>query len=615
MELNQIHEDTLDFMDELRLNCPEHKNLIVGVCGNFNCKEKQLYCMKCIKQKRSSCFNLRSSKESLTQVHNIETLSEFINNFFSKQDSKEFDLLEFNNMLEIVKNIEKEETQLKAIEYYNFSEDLYDSLLSKIKNCFDEEINKLNIEYQQELKNIESKHLDILRMPKLNLKLIQFPQMILDKSYRNFLQKYYEENSSESLMKKECQEIFSFLDTFTDINFISNELTNIENILYISKLKELEDIENKFQAKTENLENFLNLMLKEIESSLFPPKRDSLYYLKDPQNKFETNPSDLVFYKNICENAHKSNSIDCVFTCFKSFKDEYLVVWGTPNFNIDIYDLILNKITLSKIAHYSTIFSTRHYQDKKMKIDLIITSSYDKSVKVWNYTEALKIVVNISNAHTGYYIYSACLLINEQDNCTYIISSAPNEYMKLWNIQGKHLNDFGVSNQSTYFVSSWFDVKVKKYYIINANSADVKVYNFKDLSLYKTFKGTPNTWHMSAYVFEKKEKPCLVESDGTGNIRVWDFHSGNVITTVSSSGVNLRGICIWNDQYIISSGSDHSAKIYDIDGMKAVKNLTQHTSTVCSVMKIYIPKFGECLISHGLDGKLKLWANQKYIQK
>lgn len=601
---NQIIDDSLEFIDELKLSCPEHKNSIIGVCGDIYCKEKSLYCMRCVKEKKTSCFNNKNNKP-----HAIESISEVISSFFNSQEKKDFDLVEFNGLLEAVKNIDLEENKIRGLEYFNFAEELYNSVINKVKNCFDEEIDKLKTEFQNELTLIEEKYVKIIREPCKELLEIEFPKSISDQTYRTILRD--NANTTDTEKHSEYLEVIDCVKKFNDTEKINTELTNIDTILYLSKLQEIEEIDAKFQKKIDSLENTLNTMLKEVESALFPSKKESLATIKDPCNKFESNPCDLVFSKNICDNAHKSNSIDCVFTCFKSIKDEYVAVWGTPAFNVEAYDLVTNKVVFSKLAHFSTIFTTRHYLDKRNKMDIIITSSYDKSVKLWNFNESCKLILNIANAHTGFYIYSACLLINELDNKTYVISSAPNEYLKLWNMQGKHLNDFGVCNQSTYYVSTWFDSKNKKHYIINANSVDVKVYNFKDLSLFKTYKGTPNTWHMSAYVIERKDKYCLIESDGTGNIRVWDFETANLISTVSSTGINLRGLCIWNDQYVISSGSDHAVKIYDIENMKFVKNLPQHTSTVCSVMKIFIPKLGECLITHALDGKLKLWVNSK----
>jgi WD40 repeat protein len=220
-------------------------------------------------------------------------------------------------------------------------------------------------------------------------------------------------------------------------------------------------------------------------------------------------------------------------------------------------------------------------------------------------------VLKIENAHTGLYIYSACLLFDEIANKNYVISAAPNEYTKVWDFNGKFVRDFGVTNESTYFINEYFDKTNKQYYVLNANSTDIKVYDFKTGLLYRSFKASPQTWHMSALVNEVNGVTQLIESDGTGNIRVWNFHTGEQIMYISTPSINLRGICLWNDQYLFGASSDYNVKLYDLKAGTMVQNFTSHTSTVCALDKIVHPKLGECLISHGLDGKLKIWALNK----
>ena len=118
---------------------------------------------------------------------------------------------------------------------------------------------------------------------------------------------------------------------------------------------------------------------------------------------------------------------------------------------------------------------------------------------------------------------------------------------------------------------------------------------------------------MSAVVNETKNQHILIESDGNGYIRMWNFHTGILIKSITSSPtLNLRGICLWNDDYLFAAGNDYQVKLYDLTQGKFIKSLKGHTSTVCSIEKVVHPKYGECLISQGLDGKLKMWI---YPQK
>ena len=114
---------------------------------------------------------------------------------------------------------------------------------------------------------------------------------------------------------------------------------------------------------------------------------------------------------------------------------------------------------------------------------------------------------------------------------------------------------------------------------------------------------------MSVVVNMTKEGQILIESDGNGNIRMWDFHTAQLLKCIIwQHSLNLRGICLWNDKYLFASGNDYQVKLFDLEEGKFVKSFKGHTSTVCTIEKIMHPKYGGCMISQALDGKLKLWA-------
>ena len=582
-----------DFFDNINLTCNEHKIPCIGVCIENKCKERRLFCMKCVESR--SC-----TKDT---CHEINSIGNLFNNFFNKQSNDAIDLYELNNLMEIIKSIDRSELSLKLNDYSSNMKKSLDNFINSVYQSLEDEVELINIAFKDELNTIEDKYVNTLRNTQITSSDIS-DAIIKTNNIKGGL-------LSESTSFEDKIEILNTLKLFNNEKLIIEELDNIDNIIYISKLKEIDSLEKIFESKAEILINKVEENLEELKALLFPSTKEALLYVKDSCDKFESNPNDLVFNKNICETAHKSNSIDCVFTTFKSLKNDYYVIWGTPSFQICGYDLVEDKLAFTHLAHTSTIFSCRHYLDKRHKTDMIITSSYDKSVKVWNFTEGMKVMLNIQSAQSGYYIYSSTLLISQLEDSITVITSAPNEYQKIWTFKGEFVKEFGVNTDSTYFIDTWFNPKLKKYYILNANSVDIKIYNYPDLSLFKSYKATPQTWHMSAKVIERNDIFCLVESDGSGNIRIWDFYEGNNLLKVQTTGLNLRGICIWNDQYIFAASSDYAVKLYDIKEQKLSKSFAQHSSTVCAVEKICIPKLGECLVSHGLDGKLKLWSSSK----
>ena len=604
--------EILSPFDELEIFCEEHGIPCIGLCSNFLCQEKTKFlCMKCVK----------SGQTCITrEKHELVTLSEMLYRFFIKQENKTVDLLEMQTMFQVIKEYEKgelnnilstfktlkEENRVKINEIQNTLTQLVDYFINNFLNKNENklfEIKKYSIKEEENEKDI--KLLLDIKMPEVDKENLDNNQKLID-----FM------NNGYKLTSPKC--FINSVKFLTDTNKFFEVAGKMDKKLYANEVSSNnEEKRKKLSNKIDSILNELELKFDEkmvsIENEIILPKDNPIIYSSQYQEiKFVKDPKDFVYKEDICNSAHKTNSIDKVFCAFKSFAGESLVVWGTPQYNIEFFDLEKNKIikTINR-AHNQTIFSCRHYSDLKSRIDYLITSSYDRTVKVWD-IKTYSYIVNISNAHSGYYIYSVSVLCDEKEGANYVITSAPNEYMKVWDFNGKNLRTFGQNDESTYFIDIYYDTKARKHYVLNANSIDVKSYSFKNGELYHKYKGTPQTWHMSAVVNETKDQQILIESDGNGYIRLWEFHTAVLLKTIlSSQTLNLRGICLWNDDYLFAAGNDYQVKLFDLAAGKFIKSFKGHTSTVCSLEKIVHPKYGECLISQGLDGKLKIWVSPK----
>ena len=595
--------------DDLEILCEEHGIPCIGLCSDNNCKEKTRFlCMRCVKS-GNTCITEKK--------HELITLAEMLYRFFIKEENNSIYLLNIQTMNRIISEYKKGELNNVLNEFGKVKiesslkiNEAQTQFLNLINNLIDS-FKAKNKEKLEELKNISKKNeeneKDIQFL--LNIKMPEFDKKSMDNDQKllDFMNNGYKLSSPKNFINsiKFLNDSNKFLQSLIRLNkkLYANNVTNINE----EKKKKLE---NKLDSILDELEKEFDKKMEQIENEIIIPKdTESIYASRNRILKFKKDPKGMSYKEDICSSAHKTNSIDRVFCAFKSFSGQQLIVWGTPQHTIEFFDLGKNKITTTIAkAHNQTIFSCRHYADLKNRIDYVITSSYDRTVKIWD-LKTYSYLLNIQNAHSGYYIYSVSILCDEKNESNYIITSAPNDYMKVWDFTGNCLRTFGQNDESTYFIDSYYDTKGKEYYILNANSSDVKSYTFKDGKLYHKYKGIPQTWHMSAVVNETIEQNILIESDGNGYIRMWDFHSANLIKSIPSSPtLNLRGICLCNDEYLFAAGNDYQVKLFDLNNGKYIKSFKAHTSTVCSLEKIEHPKYGECLISQGLDGKLKLWA-------
>ena len=592
--------------DDLEIICEDHGLPCIGLCCDYCCKEKvKFLCMKCVKS-GNTCI----TKEK----HELITLSEMLYRFFLIEENKSVNISQIQEMEQIVnewkaEELEKVTQNFKSIQgqkYKKFDDirKITSNLIKDIIQAIKEQnINKLN-EINYKSKNIanpsEKELIFKMNIPKENI--TKNKDDII-----KYINKKYESTKANDFVNqvKFLFDTHQFIKVAKNMNdqIYVNQLTNINEEKKEKMNSKIDSILKELEA---DLDSKLNQVEEEIILSMDNP---SIYTSYNFSFKLQNDPQELVFKKDICSNAHKTNSIDRVFCAFKSFLGEALIVWGSSSNNIEYYDCEKEKIVKTfHQAHSQTIFSCRHYPYVKKRIDYIITSSYDRTVKLWDYNQN-SYDLCISNAHGGYYIYSVSILFNIQEDKNYVITSSSNEKMKVWDFKGNYIRNFGQDSESTYFIDVYYSKWKKQYYIINANSVDVKSYEFDTGNLYHKYKGIPQTWHMSAVINETKQGQLLIESDGTGRIRIWDFNTANLLKNIASTySLNLRGICLWNDRYLFAAGNDYQVKLFDLEEGKFIKSFKGHSSTVCTIEKIKHPKYGGCLISQGLDGKLKLWA-------
>ena len=369
------------------------------------------------------------------------------------------------------------------------------------------------------------------------------------------------------------------------------------------------------ELKKSNEEMKLFLQNEEIESKKRHEKRreelikyENIKYeatdiIEDEKIKFE-------FKKDISSNAPTYCSATQMFSVFKSIKGETLAVWVTKERTIELYDLEKESpIKTIKDAHKKDIQCCRHFLDNKTNTDLIITCAYDKSIKVWNLEKMEKPIIIVENAHSNGYIFTSCILSHEKMDQNYIISGADDEGIKIFDFRGKFTEKKVKCQDYINLLDVYYYKREKKFCIINANSHDIRVYNFDDLKVYKTYieKNASSHAHVIVYENEKDDQVQLIDSDMKGFIHIWDFNTEECLKTIFLQTI-INGICFWDKQYIACTGRDKKIKIVDLNEGKIVRILNGHEKDTLSVQKIQIDKYGNCLISHGKDGFLKVWA-------
>ena len=401
-------------------------------------------------------------------------------------------------------------------------------------------------------------------------------------------------------------------------NIIIKELSNYKNekIIMEKKIKKLEDDMNRIIKENENFKKEIELLKSNYRNK---NKNFGNFNTPSPMEYQNPDPLKLSLKKDISEKAYFPCVIDGTFAVFNSrINNTTLLVYGSKNYSLKIDDLINKKnIKIIESAHDNDIVSIKYFNDEINYRDLILSlSCFDKMVKIWDTTswECISKIISYKKDNNSF-ISSACLLFSKEEKDIYIITSSDSQKdeIKIFSFDGYNIgNIHGSKEDKSYFLDVYFDENRKTNYIISGNNKNVKSYNFSKREIYKKYEDKSNNDHMSVKIYENKkdEKINLIESCVDGLVCVWNFHSGELLIKIECcKGIQLRGICIWDDNNIFVGGDDNSIKLIDFKSGKLLKSYTGQSGTICTLSKIFIQKLGECLISGSNNyEQIKLWC-------
>ena len=280
------------------------------------------------------------------------------------------------------------------------------------------------------------------------------------------------------------------------------------------------------------------------------------------------------------------------------------------------FDIINNKkINEIKKAHDENIISIRNYFDNTSKNDLIMSlSALDNNIKIWNSYNFI-CLLNIKKVNKGGTLLSACFL--NENNEIYILTSNRNfntniEYIKAYDLNGNKIKEINNSNNNTFFIDNYFDKKMSNNYIITGNEGYSISYDYNNNQIYHKYNDLNRfySFSRSLIVNDNDEIIKLIEANDDGIIKIWNFHSGNLIKKIKICDDYICGLCLWNKDYILVGCYNKIIKLIDLNkDILNTKDLISHSHSVITVKKFFHPKYGNCILSQGLGKEqIKLWG-------
>ena len=405
----------------------------------------------------------------------------------------------------------------------------------------------------------------------------------------------------------------------TNVIFIKNEnyiFTFNENDLSIltnSKFNSIDDgydfinilfEENRVIFKSIRINKETKLLIKtELKSDII---KLTLKYDKDTNKIIENNNdyiiSELSQLKNQINDLKEESiklinsndsfgytDLDNSFITFKAANNISYLIYLNINKAIIFYDLNRQKISKqTENSHNKFITNFRHYLDEINKVELNMSiSSEDNNIKISN------LYINFIISNNRY----------KQGNF---------ESIKIFVFNGYIVKEINNSKEQTYFIDIYYNNILPKIFIISGNVVYIKSYDYYKNDVYHKYidfeSNSAFYWHFSIIVTNNNGKIKIIETFFDESVRIWNFHTYQQLNKIKINDEGLRGICLWNNDYLFIGYDDRTIKLIEIKNWLVIKSLTGHANEVITVKKIIHPHFGECLNSqNGRESKIKIW--------
>ena len=327
---------------------------------------------------------------------------------------------------------------------------------------------------------------------------------------------------------------------------------------------------------------------------------------------FNSDPSKLNFNMTITENCSTCRwTTNNSFYIFKSILNDYLVVYGnnSKNYSIEFYDITTKKLNENLIinnAHKDRIVNIKHYYYELKNQDLILSSSQDGTIKLWQLfsLKNLLILNHPIQRKDDFRLCCEMTFFNRIINDYYIITRRCNENeIKIWNNKGENINTYAIGGGTIYLNKYYYNNK--SYFLCGGSESNIELRDVENGEIIHKYGDDCSHW-VEIYEIDN-EKRVIAANYNNCLIKIFDFNTETLIKTLiieKQKEKHIFSFCLWNEKYILV-GCLNSIKLYNIDEEKLIKEFNGIFSgwAVLSIFKFNHPILGDCIIANDSSGE------------
>lgn len=296
-----------------------------------------------------------------------------------------------------------------------------------------------------------------------------------------------------------------------------------------------------------------------------------------------------------------SFGLNGVFVIFKNILNFHAIIYPCFSNELVYYNLDEDKLIGKYKVPQKYMRLLKHFLDKDKNRDLLISlSSSNNNLIVWDISSFKKILTVKNIYQFGSTLYYSCFIYNE--NKIAILTCCcdePNE-IKILELDGK-ISTFPNTNISTTFIENFKDLNSNLTYVVTCHKRFMRSYIYNTKALYKQYEENGNntiddkTSFREILIYNDVELK-LISSDDNGFIKVWNFHSGQLLKKISCLMKKCISLTLWNSRYLICSIINDFIEIIDLRENKIISIISKFKCLGVSIVAVKLADYGNCLI-------------------
>ena len=445
------------------------KEIFTGLCKIENhpkqleyfCKDHNELCCACCITKIKSKGN---GQHTYCNICNVEAIyEEKINNL--EKNIKNLEALSeviLSSLKDLNENFEKIKEKKQEIK-------------SNIERAFTRIRNELNYREDELLLEVDNQFKKYYFSEEINLlkdkdELPNKIKIYLEKG-KSAKENWNSEKNKLTLIN-DCINIEKIIKNLYEIKQGMNKYkSNQKTIKFLYSDNELVELIKKFGSIKSKENKAINLNQQEINIDIDDFDRKKIKYIKNLSDNVGYG-GNMYIYDGICFFVSKSNENVLAY-----------VDANSGNKSIIFYDVDKNnEIKRKNNAHNGNIHIIKYYNYSSY--DLILTSSCNDDIKLWNYNQNLNVLTIpdiFRDLSSG--VFSACIVMDEK--ISHILCVGNSDYIKVYNSYGGFYKNIGNNDESRRYID--ICELIGKRYIISGSNKGILVFNYPEFSEYYRF--------------------------------------------------------------------------------------------------------------------------------